>query len=723
MKPTYAIACLAVVAATNTWADQETKQEPPSQGYLFETQVRIVPVPVFVTDSDGDPVIDLSLEDFRVKEEGEVRPIELFDLIVYESSGGSPNEPGRPIHPGLRRQFLLLFDLTFTNPRGLIRARTAALDMIRTQLLPEDLVAVATYSTVGGLKMLVNFTTSHRHAELMVDTLGLIDSTQIVRDPLGFIFDITADTIHGLGSASQDFAPIQEHVFETVQFELERFQQQEDDAYRSQALQYVSQFSQLNEALRALTGRKTMILFSQGIASDFITGTGITRMDDDLMKIMAGETYKIDPENRFGRTDLRQALMEALEKAVSADTVIHTVDVSGLGGAADTQPGVGEGKGQDTLYLMANETGGRMFTNVNDLRRPLEGILREAGSFYLLGFEPQNLQHKGRFRRIEVEVERPGVKVSARSGYYEPAPPEELTDAERKLALAEYVSKDLISKDLSFETLITAHPGEGEVVRVPVFLKFPGKQFLDEKRKSKLLQIELFGYAMTEENEFIDFFAGNLSFDLDKERDRLSKTGFKYYNLLLAKPGRIRIKVLARDLETGKIGSVIEDIAVPDFSVKELALTSPVFATLEPNWIVARGLDPDHPEPRRRNMPIDYPFTTDGQEFIPAVCPHIRGDTTSHVVLRAYNLELHPQNKLPQTEMKFQRIAPDGSIETLHGVGLAKRPTQPYSNCFELIFQIQWNEVPEGSALFQISITDNLANETVSANVPYVLSR
>ena len=74
-------------------------------------------------------------------------------------------------------------------------------------------------------------------------------------------------------------------------------------------------------------------------------------------------------------------------------------------------------------------------------------------------------------------------------------------------------------------------------------------------------------------------------------------------------------------------------------------------------------------------------------------------------------------------QMKFQRIAPNGSVETLHHVGLARRPTQPHPNCFELIFQIQWDEVPEGPALFQISITDTLAKQTVSADVPYVLSR
>ena len=49
-------------------------------------------------------------------------------------------------------------------------------------------------------------------------------------------------------------------------------------------------------------------------------------------------------------------------------------------------------------------------------------------------------------------------------------------------------------------------------------------------------------------DEFVDFFAKNLSFDLKRDRERLQKTGFKYYDLLLAQPGRVRIKLIARDL-------------------------------------------------------------------------------------------------------------------------------------------------------------------------------
>lgn len=67
---------------------------------------------------------------------------------------------------------------------------------------------------------------------------------------------------------------------------------------------------------------------------------------------------------------------------------------------------------------------------------------------------------------------------------------------------------------------------------------------------------------------------------------------------MLARPGPLRIKLIARDGETGRIGSYIEDLDVPDFAGGDLVLSPPLFISPERGWLVTRGSDPEKPEPR-----------------------------------------------------------------------------------------------------------------------------
>lgn len=129
----------------------------------------------------------------------------------------------------------------------------------------------------------------------------------------------------------------------------------------------------------------------------------------------------------------------------------------------------------------------------------------------------------------------------------------------------------------------------------------------------------------------------------------------------------------------------------------------------------------ENPEPRRRGLPISYSYLMNGNEFIPAVRPSLRKELPVNFLVRAYNLELNPQDQQPHVEMKFERIDAEGNIETLHQVGLFKKPELLTPNCHELLFQIQWEEVPLGPALLQLSLTDLISGETLVATSPYEL--
>ena len=69
---------------------------------------------------------------------------------------------------------------------------------------------------------------------------------------------------------------------------------------------------------------------------------------------------------------------------------------------------------RETLASLAQDTGGRTFYDTNDFGDAFQEIQSENSSYYLLGYSPTNARSDGRFRKIRVEVTRPGVKVQAR---------------------------------------------------------------------------------------------------------------------------------------------------------------------------------------------------------------------------------------------------------------------------------------------------------------------
>src|SRR5207244_5037117 len=84
------------------------------------------------------------------------------------------------------RHFLLLFDLTFSDPIAITRARAAAKQVLAT-LQPSDLVAVATYNAVQGPQLVVGFTPDRAQVAIGIDTLGLPQLFHPGSDPLRMV--------------------------------------------------------------------------------------------------------------------------------------------------------------------------------------------------------------------------------------------------------------------------------------------------------------------------------------------------------------------------------------------------------------------------------------------------------------------------------------------------------------------------------------------------------
>ncbi len=170
-----------VLAVPGVTSGQEGKKPPQ-----FEATLNVVAVPVFVTDGQGRAVAGLSKEDFEITDDG--KSVEVVGFQAFDSGDPAVADLLEEA-PAARRQFLLLFDLSFSTVSDLVRAQKAAHDFVGEKLRPYDLAAVATVSTTHGVRLLQSFSSDRAQLRKAVQSLGVLQLDRRA-DPLGLVYDL-----------------------------------------------------------------------------------------------------------------------------------------------------------------------------------------------------------------------------------------------------------------------------------------------------------------------------------------------------------------------------------------------------------------------------------------------------------------------------------------------------------------------------------------------------
>jgi VWFA-related protein len=694
-------------------------QEKPLK---YTVEVFLIEIPVYVVDKKGNSVLDLKPEDFQIFEDGREQKISHF-VLVQNDSPEIASLARR--YPAARRQFFLLFDLSFSSPKGILTAREAGLKFLKNNILSHDLVAVATSSVLKGIQIITNFTNDKAQLIGAVESLGLIPQTQIARGPIGFMFGpVFPSQIQALENerAKEKAGMLEDQLIsQTKQIQQARLQD-----YKGYVQDYVGALKTLGQTLNIIKGRKHLILFSEGFDIKVLTGKTLKELSDETEAIAVDRVaVSRADKDRFGDATLRLALTQALQNISASDCLIHTMDVGGLRAPGEVTDNKDKDlyfsrrRGQDTLHLLAADTGGQSYRNLNNLDKPLAELLNLTNSYYLLGYYPENKKTEGKFRKIKVKVKRLNLEVSYRKGYYEEKPYKDYTDYEKRLQLAELVTKDIHRDDIKAEYFISAFEGTGDIARIPVFLQLSGKQFLEKKRKQA--QLEIYGYAVDSNGKFRDFFYNPLNIDINKVKNKLKTHGIKYFDLLLVPPGDYRIKCIIIDSETGETGVISQELSVPRYEDQKLIVSSPIFIDKDSEWLSIPGYDPLKPTGRKKGegLPVGYPFLIGKEIFFPGVLPTYFAHTQGEFLLRIHNLKLHPTAKVPQTDMKFE-VVDDNGVSYRAVQILSIKPFQTNPNLYELLFEYEIKDMPPGHYRLKVTLTDSLAQQTISTSSPFI---
>jgi VWFA-related protein len=675
----------------------------PAQTPRFEgsSQVVAIEVPVNVVDRNGQPVRGLTAADFEVFDGNEPQKItgfETIDLNVLQSEPGEAR-PVESLPSGARRHFLFLFDLSFSTPTSILKARVAARDLVLNSLHPADLGAVATYSLETGPKLLVTFTPDRAQLARAIDTLGYreaLDSRRI--DPLRFLIEPpeVATTASGAGLAegtdlrTQRDQAIREYL-QTLAFAAER-SERAFEVGRVSA--YSRSLGETARILNAIKGRKHVILFSEGFDARLLLGNEPQSQEaaEDTQNILAGRLWMADNDQRYGNTGLQGDLKRMLDEFRRADCVIQAVDIGGLRAGSDERA---RPSGQEALFYIANETGGELFKDANNLRQPLERVLERTSVTYLLTFERSDLKPDGAFHRLRVKAKLPaGARLSHRAGYYAPRPFKDLDPLEKNLLASDSIASAVPKRDVELSVLAAAFRAGETGSYVPVILEIGGRSLLEGQPANKL-NVEIYAYVSDHEGRMRDFFSQRVALDLEKGRRTMEEGGIKYYGHFDLEPGVYQVRVLVRNGDTGRAGVQTVTVEVPTYSQTDPVLLPPFFMEDRQKWLLVR-----EQEGGGLQQSVVYPFTVGGEPYVPAARPVLRREKTARLCLVAYNLGKG------DLAVQGQVLAADGKASGSGRLSKVERTATGIQGLDKLVATFDPAGLIAGDYILQVAVTD-----------------
>ena len=718
---------LALLAAPLSAQNQKQapKQTPATEDRFEETSdVVAIEVPVNVIGRDGQPVRGLTAEDFEIFDDGDRQTLTGFEVIDLSSTEAETRrmETARveQLGAGARRHFLLLFDLSFSSPTAILKARLAARDFLLSSLHPSDLAAVATYSLETGPKLVLTFTPDRAQLARAIDTLGMrstIDARE--RDPLRFMIDRGEESLlrGGASSGTGTGADLRAQRDQAVSEQLQALTFSADQSQRSFEVSRITGYSralaEMARALNAVQGRKHVLLFSEGFDSRLLLGHGVGDggAEADAANAIGGRIQFVDNDARYGNTGLQKDIGRMIEEFRRADSVIQAVDVGGLRGPADATARAGTVNGQESLFYMANETGGELFKDANNLGEQLDRVLTRTSLTYLLTFQRSDLEHDGDSRRLRVKVKAPqaqGARVAYRVGYYAPRPYQELSQLEKNLLAADGIVHAESRRDIQLGVLAAPFRANESQAYVPVIIEIGGRGLLAGHKEDKL-DLELYTYVADKEGKIRDFFTQSVSLDIKNGREALERTGIKYYGHLDLTPGDYHVRVLVRNGNTGRTGVEAVTVSIPAWSKAEPHLLPPLFMEADAGWLMIREQDG-----KDEQASVVYPFVVKGEPYVPAARPVLSAGKAVSLCLVGYNLGAG------DLKLEAHVTASDG--KTLDGgrLSLVERTATGISGLDKMLATFQPTGLGAGDYVLKIAVRDGNGLQEISS-VPFIV--
>jgi VWFA-related protein len=549
----------------------------------FGREVEVVTVDVVVVNKAGDPITGLTPGDFTILDEGVRQTIVNFDVVTLPEPAPAPPRPaGRPrvatnTAPRLPgRTFVVVFDNINMSPLNTQRARAAVLAFLDKGLRDGDRVMIA--ATAGGawwtatmpegredVIAILKGIEGRRHVTAAYDRMADFEAMRIYQYSDHMMARRVQDRFdrYGVKTEVRDERQIAAEEI-SIRGRIDPFvDNKAAETYLAARTRFRSTFGAIERLMRPLADtrdRKAVLLVSEGFVYD-PNESGHRRIVEAARRANAA-LYFIDTR---GLADLPGFYGAQFGAPIDEEDVLSAI--------ADTTQ---DAEGAATL---ARDTGGFTVSHTNDLETGIVRIGRESRSFYLLGYSPGAVPRDGRFRKIEVRVERKDAVVRARRGYFAPSDvpdseaekAREKTDPEIQYGLDSPTPLDAIPLRMTTYVLEETTLGRARVL-VAADADISKVEFVGTEGRL-LGTLDTLAVAARRENS--EVFRSDQKVDLERKPGPMpSPSWYTIVRELEIPAGSYQAKLVVRDPASRRLGTVSLAFEVPPLD--RLRLSSPI---------------------------------------------------------------------------------------------------------------------------------------------------
>jgi VWFA-related protein len=671
--------------------------------FTLSVRSQLVTETVTVRDKAGNPVPGLTAKDFVLSEDGVPQKIRYCEhqtlsrsavpmstlgknqgaITIYKtlSRGQIAQESSDELRYSDHRLLAIYFDISTMTNADRYRAIEAAETFISTQMTPVDLVSILRFNE-GSVDVLQDFTAERNRLLSVLATLKVGENQEwatTASDPR------SADTGAAFGQDDSEF-----NIFNTDR--------------QLAALQTAAQM------LGHLNEKKALIYFASGIMLNGIDNQAQLHATVDAA-IRAGVTvWPVDARGLVAQAPLGDA-------------------TQGSPGGANMYSGVSEqsvqadlAQSQDTLYSLAADTGGKALLDTNDLARGITLAQRSISDYYVLSYYSTNSALDGRFRRIKISVNHPEVgKIDYREGYYADKQFAKFNAADKERQLEDALMLEDPITDLTIAMELDYFQLNSAEYFVPVIVKIPGHELaLARHGGADHTLLDLIG-------EIRDINAGGTVTNIrdivkiklsEQTEAQLARVPIEYDSGFTLLPGSYSIKFLARDDETGRIGTYETTFTIPNLNKEEqhvpissVILSSQRVPLQGALYNAIKGKD-------KAKEDAFNPLVSDGNKLIPSVTHVFSRNRALFVYLQGYEPSAAPPKPLIAFVSLYRDRALQLQSQPIAATPLPSQRLKPVA----FSFTIDLSHLKVGEYDCQISVLDPVSGKSTFWRTPIQVS-
>jgi len=685
----------------------QNKDPNAPNDFTLSMKVQLVVETVVVKDRQGNAVEGLTAKDFVVTEDGapqtirfcehqelaaNAKPLQTSkaadeDLKIYKRLARTQIAPETVEKERYknRRLLALYFDMSAMRPADQLRALYAAEQFIRTQMTSVDLVSIMRYNSAS-VDVLQDFTADRDRLLSILETMIVgegQDSAEEVDDAS------SADTGAAFGQDDSEF-----NVFNT-------------DRQLSALQTAAKMLGQVNE-------KKSLIYFAGGLRLNGINNQAQLHATVDAA-IKAGVSFwPIDARGLVAEAPLGDATQGSQGNA------------NIYNGAAANATTVAFQYSQDTLYALAGDTGGKAQLDSNDLDRGIVQAQQAISDYYVIGYYTTNTARNGKFRHVKVALAQDtGAKLEYRQGYYADKEFTKFTAVDKERQLEDALMLEDPITELSIAMEIDYFQLNRAEYFVPIVVKIPGRELALAKRGgAEHTLIDFVG-------EIKDMVGGmtvsnvrdNVNIKLsDATAAELAHRPIEYDTGFTLLPGKYMIKFLARDDETGRIGTYQTTFVIPNLNKEEKRIPiSSVVLSSQRVELKQALYDAAKAKEREKEDAVN-PLVQGGSKLVPSVTRVFNSSRSIYVYLQAY--KPHADGAPPSTQplMAFVSLYSAGA-EVFKTAPIAVEPNAGTRlGVVPLNFDLGTNRLAPGRYDCQVTVLDPAASKATFWRAPIVIA-